>query len=104
MRLRIFVVAGVAAALALALACGSKEGSSSEIPIGEYGSLTGGVATFGVSTPRAPQLALYDIKKKGGVLGKQIKLYVEDDQSKPEEAATVVTKLINQQHVVAVLG
>jgi branched-chain amino acid transport system substrate-binding protein len=38
------------------------------------------------------------------VLGKQIKLYVEDDQSKPEEAATVVTKLINQQHVVAVIG
>jgi len=29
---------------------------------------------------------------------------VEDDQSKPEEAGTVVTKLINQNHVVAVLG
>jgi branched-chain amino acid transport system substrate-binding protein len=104
MRLRIFAAACVAAALALALACGSKEGHSSEIPIGEYGSLTGGIATFGISTRDASQLAIDDINKKGGVLGKQIKLYVEDDQSKPEEAATVVTKLINQDHVVAMLG
>ncbi|MFY9552904.1 MAG: ABC transporter substrate-binding protein [Thermoanaerobaculia bacterium] len=104
MRLRIFTAAGLAAALALALACGSKEGHKSEIPVGEYGSLTGGIATFGISTRDGSQLAVDDINKKGGVLGKQIKLYVEDDQSKPEEAATVVTKLINQQHVVAMLG
>src|SRR5262245_21347325 len=104
MRLRIFVAAGLAAAIALVAACGSKEGHSSEIPVGLYASLTGGIATFGISTRDASQLAIDDINKKGGVLGKPIKLYVEDDQSKPEEAATVVTKLINQDHVIAMLG
>jgi branched-chain amino acid transport system substrate-binding protein len=49
-------------------------------------------------------MAFDEINNAGGVLGKKIKLLVEDDQSKPEEAGTVVTKLINQNHVVAVLG
>src|SRR5205823_1462710 len=40
----------------------------------------------------------------GGLLGKKVRVAVEDDQSKPEEAATAVTKLINQNHVVAMLG
>jgi branched-chain amino acid transport system substrate-binding protein len=75
-----------------------------DIVIGEYGSLTGGTATFGISTDEGLQLALDQINAKGGVLGKQIKVVVEDDQSRPEEAVTVVQKLINQNHVVAVIG
>jgi branched-chain amino acid transport system substrate-binding protein len=38
------------------------------------------------------------------VLGKKIKVIHEDDQGKPEEAQTVVTKLINKDRVVALLG
>ena len=38
------------------------------------------------------------------MLGKKVRVIVEDDQGKPEEAATAVTKLINQDHVVAILG
>ncbi len=38
------------------------------------------------------------------MLGKQIKLVTEDDQSKPEEAATAVTKLITRDNVKAVIG
>jgi branched-chain amino acid transport system substrate-binding protein len=49
-------------------------------------------------------MAFDEINNAGGVLGKKIKLLVEDDQSKPEEAGTVVTKLINQNHVAAILG
>jgi branched-chain amino acid transport system substrate-binding protein len=75
-----------------------------DIVIGEYGSLTGGTATFGISTDEGLQLALDQINSKGGVLGKQIKVVVEDDQSRPEEAVTVVQKLINQNRVVAVIG
>jgi branched-chain amino acid transport system substrate-binding protein len=103
MRFRIFAAAGLAAVLAASLSCGTK-GSGDQILIGEYGSLTGGIATFGISTRNGSEMAFNEINQKGGVLGKQIKLLVEDDQSKPEEAGTVVTKLINQDHVVAVLG
>jgi branched-chain amino acid transport system substrate-binding protein len=78
--------------------------SSKEIVIGEYGSLTGNTATFGVSTKNGSEMAFDELNKSGGVLGKQVRLIVEDDQSKPEEAATAVTKLINQNGVSAVLG
>jgi branched-chain amino acid transport system substrate-binding protein len=104
MRLRIFSAACLAAVLVAMLSCGERGSGKAEIRVGEYGSLTGGIATFGISTRDGSQLAYDDINKKGGVLGKQIKLIVDDDQSKPEEAATVVTKLINQDHVVAMLG
>jgi branched-chain amino acid transport system substrate-binding protein len=88
---------------AVTLSCGGK-GSQKEILVGEYGSLTGGIATFGISTRDGSQLAFDDINAKGGILGQKIKLLVEDDQSKPEEAGTVVNKLIHQDHAVAMLG
>jgi branched-chain amino acid transport system substrate-binding protein len=88
---------------AVTLSCG-REGSKKEILVGEYGSLTGGIATFGISTRDGSQLAFDDINSKGGILGQKIRLLVEDDQSKPEEAGTVVNKLIHQDNVVAMLG
>ena len=103
MRIRLFAALVLIAVAASTLSCGSK-GSGKEILVGEYGSLTGGIATFGISTKNASEMAFEEINAKGGVLGKQIKLLVEDDQSKPEEAGTAVTKLINQNHVVAMLG
>ena len=103
MRSRLFAALTLITAAAVTLSCGER-GSGKEILVGEYGSLTGGIATFGISTKNASEMAFDEINKKGGVLGKQIKLLVEDDQSKPEEAGTAVTKLINQDHVVAMLG
>jgi branched-chain amino acid transport system substrate-binding protein len=98
-------------ALALGLAfglsaCNKKAGGSedNEILIGHYGSLTGATATFGQSAQKGIEMAVDAINASGGVLGKKIKVIVEDDQGKPEEAQTVVTKLINKDRVVAVLG
>jgi branched-chain amino acid transport system substrate-binding protein len=79
-------------------------GTSNEIIVGEYGSLTGTTATFGISTRNGVGMATDEANQSGGVLGKQIRVIVEDDQGKPEEAQTVVTKLINKDRVVAVLG
>jgi branched-chain amino acid transport system substrate-binding protein len=78
--------------------------TSNEIVIGEYGSLTGGQATFGISTRNGIDIAVDEINKAGGVLGKQIRVIVEDDQGLSAEAQTVVTKLITKDKVVAVLG
>jgi branched-chain amino acid transport system substrate-binding protein len=41
---------------------------------------------------------------KVGVLGRPIKLVIEDDQSNPTEAVTAVNKLLQQDKVIAVLG
>jgi branched-chain amino acid transport system substrate-binding protein len=91
------------------LSCNKQNGNSSqqqsnEIIVGEYGSLTGTTATFGISTRNGVDMAFAEANDAGGVLGKRIRVIVEDDQGKPEEAQTVVTKLINKDRVVAVLG
>jgi len=85
----------------LFLSCAKKE---DVIILGEFGSLTGGTATFGKSTQKGIEMALEEINKAGGIEGKLIRIIVEDDQSKPEEAATVVKKLVTQDKVLIVLG
>jgi branched-chain amino acid transport system substrate-binding protein len=87
-------------------ACNKKSGGAgdNEILIGHYGSLTGATATFGQSSQKGIEMAIEAINASGGVLGKQLRVIVEDDQGNPIEAQTAVTKLINKDRVVAVLG
>jgi branched-chain amino acid transport system substrate-binding protein len=79
-------------------------GTEGEIVVGEYGSLTGAEATFGQSTHNGIMLAVDEINAAGGVNGRRMRVITEDDQSKAEEAASVVQKLISQNNVIAVLG
>lgn len=78
--------------------------SGSEILVGHYASLTGSEATFGVSTDNGIKLALEERNAAGGVKGKQIRLITYDNQGKAQESITAVTRLIQQDHVSAVLG
>src|SRR5580704_12448629 len=77
---------------------------SQVIKVGEFASLTGKEATFGVSSHEGTLLAVETLNATGGVLGKKIDLITEDDLSKAGEPATVVNKLISRDGVVAVLG
>jgi len=91
--------------LALAgVSCSRSAEDANEIVIGEYGSLTGTTATFGISTKNGIDMAIDAVNQAGGLLGKQVRVIVEDDQGRPEEAQTVVTKLITRDRVVAILG
>jgi branched-chain amino acid transport system substrate-binding protein len=84
--------------------CGG--GAKEELVVGEYGSLTGNDATFGQSTKNGVELALQELQanKEGKIGGMPVRIVVEDDQGRAEEAATVVQKLINQDRVMAVIG
>lgn len=110
---------GLAGGLALAAAClgiGCKEsssaaagaqpgaGSASEIVIGHFGSLTGNTAHFGQDTDKAIRLAVDEQNAAGGLLGKQIRLVTLDDRGDSAEAANAVTRLIDVEKVVALLG
>ena len=66
--------------------------------------MTGGEATFGISTHQGVMLAVKEQQCPGGrLIGKQIKLIESvDDQGKPEDAVTAVSKLITQDHVIAI--
>ena len=94
----------LAAAMVLASGCGGS--GKQEIVVGEYGSMTGGEATFGQSTKEGFELALNELQaaKGGKIGGLGVRVVVEDDQGKPEEAVTVVKKLLSQDQVCAVIG
>ncbi len=77
---------------------------ANEIVIGEVGSLTGNEATFGTSTRDGIRLAIEQINQSGGIQNKKLRVVTMDNQGKPEEAATAVTKLITQDRVIAILG
>lgn len=103
-RLTLWLILGTGIALiGLWAGCGG-DGTANEILIGEYSAMTGTTATFGQSTHRGLMMAVDEINAAGGVLGKKIRLLTEDTQSKPEEAATAVTKLITRDGVKAVIG
>lgn len=90
---------------ALLTACGGGGADEpKEIVVGEYGSLTGTAATFGLSTDNGIQMATEEQNAKGGIAGVPIRIVVEDDQSKAEEAATAVNKLLSRDRPVAILG
>ncbi len=74
------------------------------IKVGEFGSLTGENASFGISQHNGVKMAVDEINAAGGVLGKKIELINEDNQTKQGETATIVRKFISQDHVVAVIG
>lgn len=78
--------------------------NTNEIVIGEYDSLTGSDATFGLSSNKGVRLALDEVNAAGGVKGKKINLVTLDDQGKNEEAAAATTRLITQSKVVAIIG
>jgi branched-chain amino acid transport system substrate-binding protein len=85
-------------------ASGTTGGGGEMIPVGEYASLTGKEAAFGQSSHKGTELAIEDVNKAGGLLGKKLKLITEDTQSKQGESTTGVRKLISRDRVIAVLG
>lgn len=90
-------------ALFLTFSACNKSGGD-EIVIGEFGSLTGSEATFGISSTNGLKLAVEEMNNGPKLLGKNIKLITYDDQGKPSEAQTVVQRLIKNDNVVAVIG
>lgn len=97
----------VAALAALSACRPDREGTAAapaDIPVGVFGALTGSEASFGTATVQGVKLAAEEINASGGVLGRQIRLVIEDDQGRAEEAASVVTKLITSNGVVALIG
>jgi branched-chain amino acid transport system substrate-binding protein len=106
---RILLSLGLTATLLISFACERRGGpgaggSSGPIVVGYYGDLTGRTSNFGLSTKRGVEMAIDEINKAGGINGRQIQVLSEDDEGRPEKAATVVTKLIDQDRVIALVG
>jgi len=96
----------IAVAIAVASAgCGAEKAPEAQgIKVGFYGALTGPTATFAISGKNGALLAVDELNRAGGVLGRPLVLVAEDDRGEASEAASVVSKLITRDHVVAVIG
>ncbi|HBB16959.1 MAG TPA: branched chain amino acid ABC transporter substrate-binding protein [Syntrophus sp. (in: bacteria)] len=73
------------------------------IKLGVAGAHSGDLASYGLPTVKAAEQVVNAINAKGGVLGRQVALFVEDDVCKPEVAANTAAKLVSQK-VDAVIG
>jgi branched-chain amino acid transport system substrate-binding protein len=78
--------------------------TTGDIPVGVYAALTGDQAAFGNATVQGVKLAAEEINAGGGLHGRKIRLVIEDDAGRPDQAASVVTKLITSDGVIAVIG
>jgi len=71
------------------------------IKIGIFSPTTGFAAADGTSALHAAQLAVKFINDAGGINGRPIQLIHYDDAAKPDQAASIARKLIEQDKVVA---
>lgn len=74
------------------------------IKIGLSGPFTGGSSSMGVSMRDGVKLAVDEINKAGGVLGRQIALVERDDEAKNELGVQIAQELVNKENVVASVG
>jgi len=72
--------------------------------VGVFLDLSGRTSSFGHSTLNGVKLAASEINTNQETAGRRVELIIEDDSGRPEEAATVVQRLIDQKAVHALLG
>src|SRR5215475_5987304 len=107
--MRTALIAGVlAVAVALAgaaLAQTPPRGvSKTEIVLGMHTDLSGPAATYGVSSSNAVKMRFDEANEKGGVNGRRIRRIVEDTQYQVPRAVQAGTKLINRDHIFAMVA
>ena len=74
------------------------------IKIGGLAPLTGNVSVYGVATNNGIKMAVDEINKAGGVLGKQIEYIVYDEKGDPIEAVNAYNKLVQDDKIIALIG
>ena len=88
-----------AAAVALALPAVAQ----AQINIATVGPMTGNYASTGAQMKAGAEMAVADINKAGGVMGKQLVLQVGDDACDPRQAVSVANQMASRK-VVLVAG
>ncbi|MES2999756.1 MAG: ABC transporter substrate-binding protein [Pseudomonadota bacterium] len=86
------------------IALGAVAAQAADIVVGVAQALSGGAAQYGVAIRNGFQLAVDEINAGGGINGDRIRLVIEDEQGKKEEAINVYKKLIFQDKVLMVFG
>jgi len=95
---------GLALLLIIAVKGATSLQAAEPIRIGSIFSITGWAGALGTPPKEAIEIVVDDVNRKGGVLGRQIEIAYEDDQSNPTNSAIAATKLIRDKKVSILLG
>ncbi len=74
------------------------------IKVGVITDQTGALSFMGVANANVARMVIDDINSKGGLLGRQVELYLEDSETTDSVAAAKAAKLVQQDHVDVILG
>ena len=96
--------AGLSGSVALSALAGRVIAQGSTIKIGMCSPITGPAAESGRYAQTGARIAIDTVNKSGGVLGKQVELIVEDDQTTNPGIVLAFSKLASQTDIVAFLG
>jgi branched-chain amino acid transport system substrate-binding protein len=96
--------AGLAAGITAPYVIGSARAQGATIRIGMCVPVTGPAAEQGLWAQNGAKLALAAVNKAGGVLGKQVELVIEDDQTTNPGIVLAFSKLAAQPDIVGFLG
>ena len=91
---KIYLAIGIVAIILIAaIVMFSAPKGEETIRVGSILSLTGAASAWGEAAQNGINIAVEDINKGGGVIGKQIEVIYEDDQSNPTQTVTSFNKL-----------
>ena len=95
---------GLAAGITAPYVLGGARAQGATLKIGMCAPITGPAAESGKYATGGAKLALDAVNKAGGVLGKQLELVIEDDQTTNPGIVLAFSKLAAQPDIVAFLG
>jgi len=91
----------------MSVGCGGNDkpqNNADAIPVGAVISKTGTYASMGAVQEKVFNMEVEKINAAGGINGRPIKLIIEDDGTDESKAVSAAQKLIERDHVVALLG
>src|SRR5659263_391031 len=74
------------------------------LKIGAILSVTGPASFLGAPEAKTLEMLVAETNKKGGVMGRQIKLIIKDSGASPEKAFSFAKQLIEEEKVFAIIG
>src|SRR3954468_12966090 len=74
------------------------------IKVGVIADQTGPLSFMGIANANVARMVIDDINAGGGVLGRQLELYLEDGETTDSAAAAAATKLVQEDQVDVILG
>src|SRR3954468_8161527 len=77
---------------------------SSAIKVGVITDQTGPLSFMGVANANVARMVIDDINAKGGLLGRNVELYLEDSETTDAAAAAAATKLVERDDVDVIFG